>query len=147
MQKNKNLVILLLIAGAVILAVYGYTQSWLPLKIGNNSVTPTLEKTAGQEFSVALVIGDKKYQAKIKQGTTVYYLMNNLKAAQILEFSAKEYEGMGALVEEINGIKNDIKANKFWFYYVNGRSANEGISSYILKNNDVIEWKYEISKF
>ena len=147
MKKNKTIIALLLIAAVIVVAIYISIQSWLPLKLQNNSTPPAPEILVEQEISLSLRAGDNIYQTKVKPGTTVYDLMSELRAAQGLSFIATEYPGMGPLIEEINGVKNDIKTNKFWFYYVNGQSANEGVTSYVLKNNDVIEWKYEESKF
>ena len=146
-QKNKNLATLLLIVILIILAIYGRAQNWLPLKIGNNPKASVTEKPIEQDISVSLEVNTEKYQTKARAGTTAYDLMNNLKATQGLRFKANDYPGLGSLVEEINGVKNDVKANKYWFYYINGKSANEGVTSYVLKNNDVITWKYEESKF
>ncbi len=35
---------------------------------------------------------------------------------------------------------------EFWSFYVNGKQAETGAGSYILKNNDTIEWKIEAYK-
>lgn len=58
-------------------------------------------------------------------------------------FSGKEYSGLGFFVEEINGVKNNTQEGRYWIYYINGKKAQVGISSYILKPNDIIMWKYE----
>jgi hypothetical protein len=64
-------------------------------------------------------------------------------SSQPFIFSTKNYPGMGQFVEEINGIKNDFKQNKYWIYYINNKSAIAGISQYIIQQGDIIEWKYE----
>lgn len=144
---KKNLIIILLLVVVIIVIGYGRAQGWLPLQIENKITAPVVEKQVVEDFKVKLEVGDKKYEAKIKPNSTAYDLMKNLQATQGLKFSAKEYAGMGALVEEINGVKNDIKANKFWIFYINGESSPVGVSSYVLKNNDVINWKFEAYKF
>ena len=68
--------------------------------------------------------------------------MTKLKSEGEVSFSGKEYSSMGFFVEEINGVKNDNLAGKYWIYYINGQSAQVGISNYIIKPNDLIEWKY-----
>lgn len=50
-----------------------------------------------------------------------------------------------AFVTAIDGeIANSEK--EFWSFYVNGTQAQVGAGSYILKNNDTIEWKIEAFK-
>lgn len=142
-MKKKNLFALLIIAAAIGLVAIGFNQGWLPLKIGQ---APAVER-AGDNFSVSLEAAGKTYQAKVAAGATAYDLMKKLQLEQGLKFSAKEYAGLGALIEEINGAKNDVKANKFWIFYVNGKSSEVGVSNYVLKNNDIIGWKYEGYKF
>jgi len=144
---KKNLIVVLLLVVAIILIGYGRAKNWLPLNIENKKSAPAVEKIAVADFKITLEIGDKKYQAEVKPESTAYDLMKILQTTRGLKFSAKEYAGMGALVEEIDGIKNDLKANKFWIFYVNGESSPVGASSYVLKNNDVINWKYEAYKF
>lgn len=145
---KKNLIIIILLVIAIIVIGYGSARSLLPLKIGaNNSTTSILEQPVEENIPVFLTIGDEKYQAEIKSNSTAYDLMKMLQTTQNLKFNAKEYEGMGVLVEEINGIKNDLENNKFWIYYINDAAAQEGISTYILQPNDVISWKFEAYKF
>ena len=50
-------------------------------------------------------------------------------------------------MEEINGLKNNPQENKYWIYYLNGKSAKLGISTQVVKPGDVIEWKFEKSNF
>jgi len=140
---KKNLAIILSLIVIIAAVGYGRAQNWLPLKLENKNSVPAAKELITADFKVKLEIGDKIYQAEIKPDGTAYDLMKNLQATQGLKFSAKEYAGMGALIEEINGVKNDIKANKFWIFYINGKSSPVGVSSYVLKNDDVINWKYE----
>jgi len=46
-------------------------------------------------------------------------------------------------VNEVNEIQNTNE--KYWVYYINGEEAQTGISTYLIKPNDTIEWKYEES--
>lgn len=146
-RKNKNLISLAIFVLIIILTVYGRTQGWLPLKIENEKSKPAAEQQVKADITARLEIGDKTYQAKVKADSTAYDLMKILQSDLDLKFSAKEYAGMGALIEEIDGVKNDVKANKFWIFYVNGQPSQVGVSGYVLKNNDVISWKYEAYSF
>jgi hypothetical protein len=101
------------------------------------------EKEEGQIIYATLEIGGKKYQEETINQTTVYDLMRKLQTNKEnnFSFSYKEYPGMGIFVDEINGIKGTSGA--YWIYYINGKEASVGISNYILKSGDIINWKQE----
>ena len=106
----------------------------------------TIDKESEIINPVTLIVADEEYTTELKEGITVYTLMQNLSASSVKPFifETKNYgAGMGHFVTGINGIKNDLQAGKYWIYYVNGESAKIGISNYIIKKGDVIEWKYE----
>ncbi len=52
-------------------------------------------------------------------------------------------EGVNAFISSIDERSADVNAHEFWAFYVNGKQATVGAGSYILKNNDTIEWKIE----
>ncbi len=93
-----------------------------------------------------LAISGVKYEAQVSPDSTVYDLMRLLKEQNKIDFKSRDYSRLGFFIEEINGVKND-PAGKNWLYYVNGQPAQVGVSYYKLKNNDVIEWKYEKKSF
>ncbi len=95
-----------------------------------------------------LTVSGEEYNTEFKEGMTVYELMQILSASSIkpFMFSGQDYgASMGYFVTEINGIKNDPQAGKYWIYYINGESAKIGISNHIINKGYVIEWKYEDS--
>lgn len=49
-------------------------------------------------------------------------------------------------IESINGTKNG-ENGRYWQYYVNGKYADVGCSSYILHDYDTVEWRFEKSKW
>ena len=53
--------------------------------------------------------------------------------------TTKSYN-LGAMVESINGITNN--SEYFWAFSVNGQPGSISADKYILKNGDVVEWKY-----
>lgn len=115
-----------------------------------NADTTTVEKLSETEKNTILIkINNQEYSFNIKEKETLLDVMRLLTAdsRQPFTFSGKDYPGMGFFVEEINGQKNDSSKNLFWVYYINGRSAEKGISLYEPKPNDSIEWKLETSKF
>ena len=73
--------------------------------------------------------------------TTVYGLMDALRAEGKLNFTEKNYVGMGKLIDSIGGVRSN--GEKTWIYYVNGKKAAIGVSNYKLKPGDVVSWKYE----
>lgn len=114
---------------------------------------PPATDGANQEITVALKIdfGDGNINSyngiKLEQERTVFNLLKKVARENSMEFSYKEYPDLGALVESINNVKNDFGNNKWWQYWVNGEYALVGASSYQLKNNDSVEWKYVEGQF
>ena len=109
--------------------------------------TTTTDSETNNPISATIEINNQKYNLKLKESSTVYDALQQLTNDKKNTIVMKEFKGMGYFVDEINGIKNDNQNNKYWIYYINGQSAKMGISSYVLKNNDLITWKYEASKF
>jgi len=90
---------------------------------------------------------EKKMQIAIVENETVYQVMLRLKQEQSLVFEVKDYSGVGVFVESINNLASNSRENKFWMYYLNGKTANTGISLTKLHYNDLITWHYEEGKF
>ncbi|MBI4778871.1 DUF4430 domain-containing protein [Candidatus Falkowbacteria bacterium] len=101
---------------------------------------------AEEKINAAIIINGVKYETEVKPDSSVYDLMILLKTENKINFSGKNYSGLGFFIEEINGAKND-SAGKNWLYYINGQPAQIGASNYLIKNNDIIEWKYEKKSF
>lgn len=101
---------------------------------------------AEEKIKAVMIINDNKYEAEIKAGSSVYDLMNLLKNQNKIDFSGKNYSGLGFFIEEINGLKNNL-GRKNWVYYINDKPAPVGISNYLINNNDIIKWKYEKKSF
>ncbi len=78
------------------------------------------------------------YKLPVTTTSTALEAMQNAK----LNFQTKTFSGLGEFVEEIGGLKNDTQNGKYWIYYINGETAKLGISTQIVKPNDLIEWKY-----
>lgn len=112
-----------------------------------------LSATTKNLYSItySLLINNEEYSLDLpsEKEFTVYELMQLMMADSKKPFSfvSKEYMGMGHFVESINDIKNNVKENKFWIYYINDESAKIGISHYKIKEGDIIKWKFEESKF
>lgn len=115
-------------------------------KVANSGAITTAQEIKNPIITTVQIL-DKKYILQIEENSTVYDTMQQLVDEKQITATLKEFKGMGYFLEAINGINNDNQNNKYWIYYINGQSAKMGISSYILKNNDLITWKYEASKF
>ena len=154
MKKNKYIIIIFL---ALIISVTGFLV--LNVKKNNsqtffiredvvtrtetqnnisNATKDIKEDDDSNNITLSLNTPDKSYIVKVEEGVNVYDVM---KSAQNdgFSFNGKEYPGLGFFVEEINGIKGEN--GKYWMYYVNNKEAEVGISKYIIKDGDIINWK------
>jgi len=95
------------------------------------------------QLSATLVVQGKPITLVIPERAFVYDMMNLARHEHLLTFKEKEYSGMGFFIQEINGIANDSKAGRYWIYYINGKKASVGVSTYEVKLNDNINWHYE----
>lgn len=103
--------------------------------------TPSL--SLDKNIKVSLKVLNNKYNTEIKDGSTVYDLMTEIKnhKEKNFDFKYKEYPSLGIFIDEINGVKGGN--GKYWIYYVNNTEASVGASKYILKEGDSILWKQE----
>lgn len=69
--------------------------------------------------------------------------MNALASTGNFAFTSKDFPGMGAFVESMNGEGGE--GGYSWIFYVNGTESQEGASSVTLSPGDSVEWKYEKS--
>ncbi|MFH1233422.1 MAG: DUF4430 domain-containing protein [Patescibacteria group bacterium] len=88
-------------------------------------------------------ITELNYTDTIPGSLTVYDFMSKLRSEGKIDFTEKNYIGMGELIVSINGIKNN--GDKNWIYYVNSKKANVGVSNYKINKGDIVSWKYEKS--
>ncbi len=109
-----------------------------------NSKPETSTTTPANTILAVLYVNDQKLETEIKPNATVFELMSQLQAENKLIFNGKQFGGgLGFFVESINGVKNNDQKNYYWTYYVNGVEARVGISTYKIKSDDIISWKYE----
>lgn len=125
-KSQKLIVITILLIICCVLA-YVYTKNTPPPNLPPNQRE---EKGGGLEFTYT----DQKQ-------ISVYDFMTQLQNEGKITFKDKEYAGLGKFITEINGVVGN--GSKNWIYYVNGEKAELGISSYKIKNGDVIFWHYE----
>jgi hypothetical protein len=122
------LVIVLLVAG------YFFT-------VNRNSVPADsqIQTTTDQQVrQITLIAGETTTRLTFTDGQTLYDALIKAKETG-LTLELKEYPGMGYFVAKIGSLVPT--ADKYLMYSVNGKEASVGISSYVLKENDVVKWE------
>lgn len=74
---------------------------------------------------------------EINEGRTALHLLLGLAGTKITG------EGANAYVTKIGNREASEKDREFWALYINGKMANSGAGSLILKDQDKIEWKIQ----
>lgn len=131
MNKFKRLLIPFLILLAVCLGI-AYFQTKPTTKEANNQI-PSQELKA----SLSIVLGDETKSYDI----STYIGKAALEATQSSVEVETSGTGTNAYVTAINQITANPKKNEFWELIINGKSAEVGAGSYIIKNGDQIQWK------
>jgi len=133
-RTTLTIVIAVVIAGAGFLA-------YAP-----RSGAPAPERTdisAPAEATATFVVAGAPFTVAVSPDGRVLDAMRALASEGALAFTVREYPGLGAFVESINGQKSAGGMN--WMLYVNGVSASSGASLEPVRAGDVFEWKYEKS--
>lgn len=141
--KNKGILAGILVAVAVLIGGGIYIVQNQPAS--NTNISATTNVNAVQEITTSLQIdkGDgnavQVYSVTIKIGETA---LDQLGAASRTKGFAVETRdsSLGAYVNGIDGVTGS--ANSFWLYSVNGVPGDVGAGEYVLKEGDVVEWKY-----
>lgn len=102
---------------------------------------PEKKEVVVSTISVKQIItrDDKKNQSstRVKIGSTALQLLTS--THKVILKGEKE----NAFVTIIDGRTASVANKEFWSFYVNGKQALVGAGSYIVKDNDTIEWKIE----
>ena len=128
------ILIFLMLFGAFFLFSKNTTKENLSLITNPTDSSPKTLKTI-------LEINSQQYETEIAGEMSVYDFMSKLQDEGKINFTEKNYVGMGKFIDTINGIKGNGEKN--WIYYVNSKKASIGISNYKIKIGDVVSWKYE----
>lgn len=102
------------------------------------------EEPAPAALATMTVIGSSTavYPLTGADGTSLADAMEALATQQTgFSFSAREFSGMGAFVESIEGRPNED--GFYWILSINGTKSARGVSSVILHQGDSVEWRYE----
>jgi len=118
----------------LLIGTTGYFQ-FFPKKEVTKKIKLSRSITVKQIVRVDLKISEKKEQIVV--GST---------ALQALYKTHKiQSKGLGAnaFITAIDGRIASDEKREFWAFYVNGKQADVGAGTYVVKNNDTIEWKIE----
>ncbi|MCX6757517.1 MAG: DUF4430 domain-containing protein [Candidatus Nomurabacteria bacterium] len=88
---------------------------------------------------ITLKIADTNINLPIQNNSSLYDILLAGQNAGQINFTGKNYSGMGFFISSIGNLKEGN--GKYLIYYINGIEANLGISSYVPKVGDVVEWK------
>src|SRR3989339_1604942 len=144
MSKNQKKIII--VSSLILLFIFVFSYSNFTNKDPSVFQTPPLgrgginteivARPLSEEKFVLLDVLGQDYKVAIKEGDTVYNVMNNLQnqKEKNFTFKYKEYPSLGIFVDEINGVKGS--PGKYWIYYVNDKEASVGVSKNISKEGD-----------
>jgi len=130
MKKESKLLLLLTL-------IFVVSFSFWQVRIKSSEGKVQGEKTV-QKASAVLKIGDleaKSFDISSFVGKTA------LEATESTVKVVTSGTGENAFVTSIEGREADAKKREFWEFLVNGSQAQVGAGSYILQNNDQIQWK------
>lgn len=82
-----------------------------------------------------------RYENIIPEEITVYDFMDKMRNEGKIDFTDRNYVGIGKFIVSINGIKGNGSQN--WIYYVNDKKMETGVSNYKINQGDIVSWKYE----
>lgn len=107
----------------------------------NELLTSAIEDVnKNQENNSKIIIEGKTYNFFADDKKTLYEVMLDLENEGIT-LKTKKFSSLGYLIEGINS--KESNNGYYWTLYINDKEALVGVSAYIPKANDVIEWKYE----
>jgi len=103
---------------------------------------PTPKPLSAQNTEkVTVIFGEEKITLSTPANTTFYDALMKAKNSGAITFSGKNYPSLGFFLTDIGALHSGD--GKDLLYYINGKEATVGVSSYILKNGDILEWKLE----
>ena len=145
-KKTMSRWMMLLIAAMIVTGCKEDTQNTDPTN--NKVITETVDQEATtsaadtQEVTASIkILIDGELQTDLSQEVSVP------EGTTLMEVMTENYEIVheNSFITEINSHQQDLEANRFWLYDINGEMAMVGIAEYEIEEGDVIEWKLEDS--
>lgn len=131
MKKNSKLLLFLAIVFFISFSVW-------QVRIKNSESKIQGEKTVQESTSLLKIDDGKNLQSF---DVSEFIGKTALEATESKVRVATSGTGVNAFVTSIGGREADTKKRKFWEFKVNGTQAQVGAGSYIIQNNDEIQWK------
>ena len=153
MKKNISLKLALVIIG-IFTIVAGYfvqrnfvlTQKEIDdlfkeeISIQENTLSKIREKRVAYIFNKGNGV-ISSYKISPYQNSTVFSLLEELSQRESFEIDFTIYQGMGVLIESIDGVRNGTE-NKYWQYWVNGQLPMVAADKEKVEKGSKIEWKF-----
>jgi len=141
-----------LIAKIVIIIVvfcagfYFGTQNVIAPSNGSNQSVDQVQQDQSIQVGLMIDFGNGQIRTfnniEVAKDFSVFNLLEEVAGQNDLEIESKDYGEAGAFLEAIGDIKNDLKNDKFWQFWVNNNYSEVGASNYKLENGDIVEWKF-----
>lgn len=119
---------------AVLLVFLGFFAFLRPAEVPT-SIPPS------PSISIAIRGVLESETVSIAENTSALAQLRDYATSRNIEVQTKEFPGMGTLVEKIGPFSNG-DGGKYWHFYVNNALAPVGASDYILKDTDIVDWKF-----
>ncbi|MBI3305996.1 DUF4430 domain-containing protein [Candidatus Nomurabacteria bacterium] len=110
-------------------------------KTNDKPKTETAKLVIENTHSVTVLAGETTARLLFSPNTLFYDALIQAQNKGQMSFSGKNYPGLGFFVTEIGTLRAGNGKNLL--YYINEKEASVGVSSYTLKDGDIIEWKLE----
>lgn len=136
----RILIFLLIAAALVVGGIARFPQKIQP-RIDKPAVVQPALAPQGEMVSGTIVAGGKSIRFSARHNETLYDALMGVKASGSMDFDGKLYPGLGFFVTQVGTLSQGEGKNLM--YFINGKEASVGVSSYTLKNGDVIEWKLQ----
>lgn len=140
---------LLLLAVGIVFAGFIFTVFRIgilqPNDDGGYNPQTTVSITPPEKIKTGLLVefeGGKTIlyeNIEVNTGESAYSLLFKKMSETGSVVTTKSYD-FGLMVESIDGIS--ASSTHFWSYSVNGVAGNIAADEYILKNGDIVKWKY-----
>ena len=104
------------------------------------------QNVAEKTFKLKVDFGDnniKSYETKTNAETTAFSILRDQLVKDSIALETVQYD-FGIFVKKIGDLESTAK--KSWIYYLNGESGQVAADTQILKDGDLVEWKYETPK-
>ncbi len=140
-MKTEKYKIIFITVVFILVLVLLYSYKNISVSVENKGMKNVDSSTGSKKenISATLIVGGKKILLTSQINSSLYDVLLEAKKNNQINFTGKVYPLLGFFVDSIDNLKN--KDGKYLFYYINGKEASVGVSNYILKDGDVIEWK------